>query len=140
MTLQTKYNPLYYIVPSLIVALIIFYLSCLMTPSDVPEVEFDFFIPADKLVHFCMYFGLAGITAFSYIYLNKGKVILLRILFFAIILPIAYGGILEILQGKYFDRTADWFDFLANSLGAIATIPFSLWLIKIVKKKSHHLD
>lgn len=39
-------------------------------------------------------------------------------LVYALCLSIPYGGILEILQQELFeDRTADLFDFIANSLG-----------------------
>lgn len=124
-----------YIWPPAIIATIIFYLSCLIAPNDVPDVEFDFPIETDKIVHFLMYLGLAGIASFNYIYIHKGKIIILRMLAFAVLVPILYGGLIEILQDNYFDRTGDWFDFLANSLGALTSIPFSLCLRKWMLKK-----
>jgi glycopeptide antibiotics resistance protein len=37
------------------------------------------------------------------------------------VLLIAFGGALEIAQGAmHLGRTADWFDFLANTLGVVA--------------------
>lgn len=114
--------------PPAIIAIIIFYLSCLIQPNDIPEVGFEFFIPTDKLVHFLMYFGLAGVASFNYIYDKNGHIIILKLILFAVLIPIVYGGIIEILQAKYFDgRTGDWYDFLADVLGAMASIPFSLW-------------
>lgn len=130
-TLQT----INYIWPPAIIATIIFYLSCLIAPSDVPEVEFDFPIEVDKIVHFLMYFGLASVASFNYIFIHKGKIIILRMLAFAVLVPIIYGGLIEVLQDNYFDRTGDWFDFLANSLGALSTIPFSLAFRKIMLKR-----
>lgn len=114
--------------PPAIVAIIIFYLCCLIPTSDVPDVKFDFFVPTDKIVHFLMYFGLAGVASFNYIYDKKGKIIILKLIVFAILVPIIYGGLIEILQDRYFpERSGDWYDFLADILGAIASLPFSFW-------------
>lgn len=135
MSKRKKLHTLNYIWPSVIIATIIFYLSCLIAPNDIPEVDFQFPIEKDKIVHFLMYFGLAGIGSFNYIYLNKGKIIILKMLIFAVLIAILYGGLMEILQANYFNREGDWFDFLANSLGALSTIPLSLWFRKYLLRK-----
>jgi VanZ family protein len=88
----------------------------------------DFFIPTDKIVHFVMYFGLSVVASFNYIYDRKGKIIILKLVAFAILVPIVYGGLIEILQAEYFSgRSGDWYDFLADVLGSLSTLPFSLW-------------
>lgn len=75
-----------------------------------------------------MYFGLAGVASFNYIYARKGKIIILKLVVFAILIPIIYGGIIEIIQDEYFpERSGDWYDFLADILGALASLPFSFW-------------
>lgn len=114
--------------PPAIVAIIIFYLCCLLPSKDIPDVGFDFFIPADKIVHFLMYFGLSLVASFNYIYDKNGNIIILKLIIFAICIPVLYGGLIEIIQDNYFQgRSGDWYDFLADTLGAIASIPFSLW-------------
>lgn len=114
--------------PPAIVAIIIFYLCCLLPSKDIPDVGFDFFIPADKIVHFLMYFGLSLVASFNYIYDKSGNIIILKLIIFAICIPILYGGLIEIIQDNYFQgRSGDWYDFLADTLGAIASLPFSLW-------------
>jgi len=114
--------------PPAIVAAIIFYLCCLIPSDDIPEVGFNFIVPTDKLVHFLMYFGLAGVASINYIYDKKGKIIILKLIVFAILIPILYGGLIEIIQEKYFpERSGDWYDFLADVLGALASLPFSFW-------------
>jgi VanZ family protein len=114
--------------PPAIVAVIIFYLSCLIPTNDIPDVEFNFFIPMDKIAHFLMYFGLSIVASFNYIYDRKGKIIILKLVAFAVLIPIVYGGLIEILQAEYFvDRGGDWYDFLADVLGSLSTLPFSLW-------------
>lgn len=114
--------------PPAIVAVVIFYLCCLIPQNDVPEVGFNFFIPNDKIVHFLMYFGLAGVASFNYIYDKNGKIIILKLFAFAILIPILYGGLIEIIQDRYFpERSGDWYDFLADTMGALASLPFSFW-------------
>ncbi len=114
--------------PPAIVAIVIFYLCCLIPTNDIPDVKFHFFIPTDKIVHFLMFFGLAGVASFNYIYDKKGKIIILKLIVFAIFIPILYGGIIELIQAEYFpDRSGDWYDFLADISGAVATLPLSLW-------------
>jgi len=47
------------------------------------------------------------------------------------VLPISYGGIIELLQGAYFSpRKADWFDFFANATGSALAFIFTPLLIK----------
>jgi VanZ family protein len=122
--------------PPFLVAVVIFYLCCLIPPRDVPDVDFDFFIPTDKVVHFLMYLGLAGVASFNYIYDKKGHIIILKLIAFAILIPILYGGLIEIIQAEYFEeRSGDWYDFLADVLGALASLPFSLWFRRLLLNK-----
>lgn len=119
-----------------IVAAIIFYLCCLIETSEIPNVEFDFFIPTDKIVHFLMFFGLSTVASFNYIYIKKGQIIILKLIFFAILIPILYGGFIEIIQAEYFtSRSGDWYDFLADMLGSLAAVPFALWFRRILLNK-----
>jgi len=114
-----------------IIALVIFYLCCLIPVDDIPEVEVDFGIPFDKLAHFFMYMGLSGATALYYIYDRKGNINIFAFIIGVIILPILYGGLIEIVQSMYFyPREGDWFDFLADSLGVLASLPFAYYLRK----------
>lgn len=114
--------------PPAIIAIIIFYLCCLIPSDDVPKISFDFFIQVDKIVHFLMFFGLAGVASFNYIYARQGKIIILKLVVFAILIPIIYGGIIELIQDEYLpERSGDWYDFLADVLGALASLPFSFW-------------
>ena len=72
---------------------------------------------ADKLVHGCMYLGLVWIGCFDIYRVSKftaPKLILL------VCGAIVWGGLMELLQGAMsMGRSADWYDFLANSCGAI---------------------
>lgn len=127
-------------VPTL-VSLIILYLCCLIPVKDIPEVSFEWeLIPFDKLVHFLMYLGLSGATAINYIYLKKGNTNNLKLLIGAFILPILYGGFIEILQNYYFPpREGDWYDFLADTLGSLSALPIAFAFKKYLLKKQNQI-
>ena len=119
-----------------IIALVIFYLCCLIQPSDVPEVDFDFFVPTDKLVHFCMYFGLSLGASANYIYNKKGEFKTYKLVIGAFFIPIIYGGFIEIAQHYHFpSREGDWFDFLADVLGSLSAIPLAIYFKNFMLKK-----
>jgi len=70
----------------------------------------------DKLVHAIMYAILTFILLYDYSKYRTVKTI--RHYKTLIILPILYGGLMEIMQGLLTTtRSADMFDFLANSIG-----------------------
>ena len=83
-------------VPTIIVLVVITYLSLAKNP--VHSQEFYLFEGADKLVHGCMYLGLVWIGCFDIYRVSK---------FTAPKLILLVCG------------SADWYDFLANSCGAI---------------------
>ncbi|HCO68115.1 MAG TPA: hypothetical protein DIT04_10235 [Dysgonomonas sp.] len=119
----------------LLISLIIFYLCCLISFDNIPEVEIEWIIPLDKVVHFLMFFGLSGATAINYIHLKRGRVEMWKLLLGAFLLPILYGGFIEIIQHYFFPlRSGDWADFLADLLGSLTALPvaivFKNYLIK----------
>lgn len=114
-----------YTCPPILVAIVIFYLCCLMPGEDIPTVSWPY---TDKVVHFFMYFGLSAVASFGYIYGKRGRIIVLKLIIFAFALPILYGGLIEIVQEYYFEgRYGDWFDFLADALGSLAVLPLALY-------------
>jgi len=105
----------------------------LIPTDDIPEVEVDFFIPFDKLVHFFMYLGLSGATAMYYLWLWKGQINAIVFVIGVIVFPIVYGGAIEIIQSMYYPpRMGDWFDFLADVLGVLVALPFAYYFRKLV--------
>ena len=94
---------------------IIIYLS-FFTP---PKTELDNISNIDKLAHICMYGGLCSILWIEYL---RSHIQIQRIRAFigGIVLPIAFSGIIELLQ-EYATttRSGDWADMIANSIGVI---------------------
>lgn len=122
-----------YACPPILVAAVIFYLCCLAAGDDIPSISWPY---TDKVIHFLMYLGLSGVASFWYIYGEKGRVNISKLIIYAFILPILYGGLIEILQDRYFEgRTGDWLDFLADILGALAALPLALYFRRILIKR-----
>jgi VanZ family protein len=132
-------NSLKYGILPVVVAVVIFYLCCLLPPDAAPEVEFILWLPADKVYHFVMYFGLAGSAAAYYVWDKRGNVRTALILVGAGVVPILYGGAIEIVQALFFPlRAGDWFDFLADAIGVLAAMPaiFALkWVVQYITKR-----
>lgn len=111
---------LQFVLPALLWTLTVTTLT-LLPGKDLPSVEIVNF---DKFAHFGVFFLL------NILYLRWkafGPNLRLSLLSITIVV-IAYGGLIEILQGLFYvDRFADWFDFIANALGAgIAYMAFPI--------------
>lgn len=107
----------YIILPAL-VALVIFYMTCIVKVDSIPVPKK--ILQYDKLAHFGMFFTLSAAIYFDYYRLHKSKPSKLRWLLFGLIIPVIYGGVIEIVQEHFFARSGDWMDFLADSLGSLS--------------------
>lgn len=92
-----------------------------LTPSP-PHLEAHVW---DKLLHFTAYFGLAAMAALSL----KSR----RMLLYAVLGLIAFGGLLEIVQGMT-GRDADLLDEFANTLGAVTGTYVGLLFVWLVDR------
>lgn len=106
---------------ALIWTAVIFILCC--TPGKyVPKAHWLDLLSFDKLVHASIFFVLSSLWLLYLI--NTGKTTRIHIAI-VILACISYGGLLEVMQAKVFSqRSGDWFDFIANSLGCF----LALWL------------
>lgn len=90
----------------------------------------------DKLVHAIIYsvLSILLIIAFQNQYIKEDKrfqVIILITLF-----GILFGGFMEILQQYIFiNRSGNWYDFFANTFGAIFGVVFYPFIIKLLPIK-----
>jgi VanZ family protein len=111
---------------------IIIYLS-FFTP---PKTELDNISNIDKLAHICMYGGLCSILWIEYL---RSHIQINRIRAFigGIVLPIAFSGIIELLQ-EYAttNRSGDWADMIANSIGVILAALLGQFIFPRWVKKS----
>ena len=111
---------------------IIIYLS-FFTP---PKTELDNISNIDKLAHICMYGGLCSILWIEYL---RSHIQIQRIRAFigGIVLPVAFSGIIELLQ-EYAttNRSGDWADMIANSIGVVLAALLGQFIFPRWVKKS----
>ncbi len=76
--------------------------------------SFDYISHKDKIIHFSMYFWMV------YLFLwETGNYPQVLKQFIAVGFGTLYGGLMEVLQSLTGYRSADWWDILANGLGAV---------------------
>ncbi|MDR1602812.1 MAG: VanZ family protein [Tannerella sp.] len=119
---------------SITVILTVVYLSLMNPPTrDIP-----YFPGWDKIVHFCMYGGVAGIIWLEYLFNHrKDRLHLKRGILAAVVCPLLLGGLLEIGQSRLTaHRSGDWLDFAANTGGIVAAalIAWFIFRPRIMKK------
>ncbi|MDD3356226.1 MAG: VanZ family protein [Dysgonamonadaceae bacterium] len=122
----------YTVIPG-IVALLIFYVTCIVNVDSlpVPDKVFQY----DKIAHFGMFFVLSAAIYYDYYRLHKGRPNKLRWIFFGLIIPIVYGGVIEIVQERFFGRSGELMDFVADSLGSLSATAVAFIYINRKKKR-----
>ena len=90
--------------------------------SDFPEVSFSDFFQLDKFIHAFIF--MIGVYLFAVALKEQHKIQFLR---YIVISYIAYGLLLEVLQGLVFiERSADILDWLADTIGVF----LGVWIFK----------
>ncbi len=121
---------------SLLWALIILIL-CGIPGRDIPHISFLEMLSFDKFVHAGIFFTLILLTIRGLLLQTTFVKLKQNAKWAALIICIIYGGILEILQGFLFvGRSADVFDFLADSFGSTLGLLMYSWIEKIFLKKN----
>lgn len=106
---------------------------CGFPGKDIPHVSILELLEFDKWIHAGVFFILVFLLSRAY---QTSPVERFRhhAILFAFCIAVCYGGLLEILQATLFiDRSADVYDFIANSFGALVAVG---WIKKIGLKKS----
>ena len=87
----------------------------------------------DKLVHSVIYFVLSICLIYAY-YLQYSKPkTRLKTQVVIILFGIFYGGFMEIMQHYIFiNRSGNWYDFIANAIGAILGVFIYPFVIKLL--------
>jgi VanZ family protein len=89
--------------------------------------DFDSPLKIDKVLHFSGYFGLS-ILLFTSVYLSRRRASLLQMAV-GVGLLIAGYGVLDEMTQPYFNRVADWTDWVADLLGCATGLACAvLWV------------
>lgn len=110
-TLITKYAYTFSIVWALIILAL-----CSMPGRFIPSTTWLELLSFDKWIHAGIFFVLVSLLGLAVEINNQSKT--LFALYFS--LSVMYGGALEIMQATVFsERSADWYDMIANSFGCL---------------------
>ena len=104
---------------------------CGMPGRDIPHISFLEIPNFDKLVHAGIFFVLILLIVRGFLL----QTIFIKLRQFAklisFVICVVYGGLLEIMQGTLCQgRTADMFDFFADSFGVAAGLLLYNWIEK----------
>ena len=102
---------------ALLWALLILFL-CGMPGKDIPHISFLELLSFDKFVHAGIFFVFILLAIRGFILQTNFLKLQHAAKPVAFFICAAYGGLMEIMQGTMFeDRSADVYDFIANSFG-----------------------
>jgi len=83
--------------------------------KDIPTFKHE-----DKLVHILMYLGLVFILILDFSSaLKKREIKYFVYISLCVFFPIILGGLIEIFQPMFAQRTTSWFDWLADIVGVL---------------------
>ena len=98
---------------SIVVCIGILYVSLVRDPG----ISLPTFVGADKWVHALMYAILGGMVCWDCMRIKMSG---WRLWFTAIVLPMLYGGAIEVIQEQWFaPRSGEWMDWGADCAGVI---------------------
>ncbi len=109
---------------------IIIFIGCTMPPALIPKWNIPHF---DKVAHFGFFFVQSVLISLLFYY-QTGKSFLLLI-FISTFWAFVYGGTIELLQGAFFNRTADVYDLCADILGGLFGAMVYPLILQMVPKK-----
>ena len=104
---------------------VLIFILCSIPGRDLPHVSFLELLQFDKFVHAGIFFVLMLLLTRGLLLQQGTSALKQNAKLFALIICVLYGGSLEIMQGAFFsERTADIYDFIANSFGAMMAFLF----------------
>ena len=115
---------LWHVFPALLYVVVIFWLGSVHTSLSIPQ---DL-LPRDKVNHFIA-FGLLAWLALRALRFELGAATLGRLIVASICVSSVTGALLEIWQSQISYRTAEFGDWLADTIGAtVAGLASLLWI------------
>ena len=119
-----------------ILFILLIFILCFINAEPLPAPPI---IDFDKIVHTILFLGLSGVLFFDNTGYLRFPISKIKIFLSSFILPVATGGLVEILQAFVTKtRSGDLFDFLFDVLGALLGWGIALLINSryLTKKKS----
>ncbi|MBZ4651286.1 MAG: hypothetical protein JG761_86 [Proteiniphilum sp.] len=122
-----------YMILPLTIGLLIFTGTCLIAPGSVPEMPKG--ISWDKVAHYGLFFLLSSVSLYDYDKLHNGSPSRGRWIFWGFLLPVLYGGVIELLQLYLFtSRSAEWGDWIADLAGSLTALLLAIICVRKRRK------
>ena len=118
---------------------LVIYWSLLLMGTSLPAPDVPSFGIGDKFEHFGAYFGLAVLLSLTFLYQTKNLLLKKYFLIGTLIIVTFYGMLDEFHQSFIPGRSMEFFDWLADFLGAAAGITFVYILMRQFKYYPHSL-
>lgn len=104
---------------------------CGIPGRDIPHISFLELLSFDKFVHAGMFFVLIVLTIRGFLIQTNFIKIQALAKQISLFLCVSYGGLLELMQEAVFEeRSADIYDFIANSFGCFLGLFLYYWIEK----------
>ena len=104
---------------------------CGIPGRDIPHISFLELLSFDKFVHAGIFFVLILLSTRGFVLQTTFNKVHQNPKMIALLICVAYGGLLEIMQGTIFEeRSADVYDFIANSFGCVMGLIMYAWIEK----------
>ena len=129
-----KRKKAYILLISSVVWAILIFVLCTLPPSDAPRFKIPYL---DKVAHFGIFFVQSVLLSLLFNFQTRKSYF--QIIILSTLMAFAYGGIIEILQSKFFNRSGDLYDLIADVLGGFLgamIYPTLLRFIRTYFKKS----
>ena len=121
----------------LLIPLIIYWIIILIGTTIPADAFVDVVELSDKVEHFIAYFGLAVLLGLNLYFQEKWKKISLYYIVATLVICLTYGVLDELHQLFVPNRMAEFWDWVADSLGTITGLfVTSIFLQKIIKNKN----
>lgn len=115
-------------IPAICWILLILYV-CTLPGNKIPDTSFFKKIHMDKIVHFCLFGGTVFFLSLG-VYRQHHRISAFTLLLFVIV-SATYGLAIEYIQEYWaINRSFDMYDFVADTLGAIAGV----WVFKLFRR------
>ena len=91
---------------------ILIFILCTLPSSAIPKFQIR---QIDKIAHFGFFFVQSALLSLLLRFRTKRNYF--QIICISTFQAFIYGGVIEILQDEFFNRTGDWYDLLSDTLG-----------------------
>jgi VanZ family protein len=110
---------------------IIIFILCATPGRFIPSANWLELLSFDKWVHAGVFFILVSLLGISVQVHDQSR----KVFLICFLLSLLYGGALEIMQAKVFsERSADWYDMIANSFGCLMGLVLNKRINRMVFK------